>query len=284
MPKQEGRGFDVYEAIGWEQRVNKERSAILDDEAVVKEMRRRQKQRRRDLRFDARLDRLEQEVRGVRQTASMPNLMNTTDAMPDNIRQLRRFPVTDSCLMTMRPTVKKDEGLVPRLRFSPRLVDAHWVPGGKLVSYKPKFSMEAEPDPKSIRKPWRMPAAGHHPVPALEPAAASATRPVADVPYDVQSMGRSRDSRTRWTSDAYLHNEVADQENLRGTRGSLRQSQMQSSAASFRAPSLHCRFAESATSLMSSAGRQVPASGRRQRVNTLAVAGGSALPRINEAS
>lgn len=258
-PTDRGRGFDVYEAIGWEQRVEKEEQALfLHDVEREEKRRRREREKRQRRRLDSRLTKLEKDAGLSQYSSTMNNFMYQTNALPADVRAMQRWPVTDSCLMTMRPRVKKEEGLVPKLTFSEQVVDAMWMPGGKMVVRKPEFYLEPEPDPDTIRKPWRLPPAGR---PAYPVQGGGVT---ADAAADEASslLGCSRGSTM-----------VATRDHLSSTQGSMRRTQQHRSA-----PSLHGSF-DGCASNPAARSTGMSSSGRR-RVNSLALAGGSSLPPV----
>lgn len=68
--------------------------------------------------------------------------------IPDDLRAVSRFDLTDSFVMTIRPKLQ-DDGLVPKLKFEPVRNYAMWVPGSQAyTTYKPVFVLEPPEDPK----------------------------------------------------------------------------------------------------------------------------------------
>merc|ERR1712048_281331 len=62
--------------------------------------------------------------------------------LPDDLKPLTRFDLTDVHMMTIRNKSDQD-GSIPTLRFRPVKVEAKWVPGTEYyVDYKPGFSLE----------------------------------------------------------------------------------------------------------------------------------------------
>mmetsp|Transcript_49714 Transcript_49714/g.142261 ORF Transcript_49714/g.142261 Transcript_49714/m.142261 type:complete len:191 (-) Transcript_49714:457-1029(-) len=65
--------------------------------------------------------------------------------LPHDLRPMCHFPLTDHPLMKMR-TREASGGRIPRLRYRPVEVDAHWIPGSKrYTAFQPEFYLE---DPK----------------------------------------------------------------------------------------------------------------------------------------
>eukprot|EP00931_Biecheleriopsis_adriatica_P041816 TRINITY_DN23855_c0_g1_i1.p1 TRINITY_DN23855_c0_g1~~TRINITY_DN23855_c0_g1_i1.p1 ORF type:complete len:279 (-),score=52.05 TRINITY_DN23855_c0_g1_i1:31-747(-) len=125
MPKtaapDKGRTFDMHEAIGWEQRINKEDGRVIQD--------------------------LQKERRRARRSGSLPELQKKLTEMPEDLRAICNFGIADHCLMTMR----QGKGPVrPNMRLEPSPQKAHWVPSRQLMEYKPVFYCEEAPVNASV--------------------------------------------------------------------------------------------------------------------------------------
>lgn len=182
---EQGRGFDIYDSLMWEQRVDKEERAVLG-EGQIKSRRRRERNKQ-----DDQIRRLEAKVLGrdAAMRASTNSLMYASDGLPEKYRALNRWPVHDACLITCHPKKREGEGLVPKLRFNSGYVDAMWVPGktgkcGQILQHRPEFYLEDERAPIGSQqklKPWALPAAGALPPSRSHAAAAASTAaPAAD--------------------------------------------------------------------------------------------------------
>lgn len=69
-------------------------------------------------------------------------------ALPDDLKAVARFGITETSVMTNRPKLQSD-GLVPGLRFVPERVEAMWIPGAaSFVKYRPEFVLEEPAKPR----------------------------------------------------------------------------------------------------------------------------------------
>lgn len=131
MPKptivDKGRGLDMHEAIGWEQRIVKEEGRLIRDMQSKRSHRRRH-------RSDGHSTR----------SKSMGSLRNDgTEHMPEDLKAICRFSIAEHCLMTMRPGQGPSK---PHMRLVPEEKNAHWVPGkAKILEYKPVFGFDQHP-------------------------------------------------------------------------------------------------------------------------------------------
>lgn len=128
MPKpkivDKGRGLDMHEAIGWEQRIVKEEGRLIRDMPSKRSHRRRHHS-------DGHSSR----------SKSMGSLHNAgTEHMPEDLQAMCNFSIAEHCLMTMRPGKGPTK---PHMRFVPEEKSAHWVPGkAKILEYKPVFGFD----------------------------------------------------------------------------------------------------------------------------------------------
>lgn len=140
MPKSDvenkGRGFDVYDAIGWEQRIKKEDDAIVRD---IEMPRQRSERNRHHVSHHSRRSKSMPSQR-TRSTATLLEDNPAVVNMPENLRALCDFDISNHCLITMRP--KKGDSQ-PQMRLRPEVKTAKWVAGkGQLTEYKPVFYFE----------------------------------------------------------------------------------------------------------------------------------------------
>merc|ERR1719221_1326050 len=102
--------MNMYDAIGWEQRVEKEDRAIVEDHERLIRRKARRRKKARPLDPSGR-------------TASTPQLGAGTTGMPQCDRALSHWPVVDSCLMTLRH--QEDFGdMVPKMRMKEERMQA----------------------------------------------------------------------------------------------------------------------------------------------------------------
>lgn len=191
-----GRGFDIYDNLMWEQRVDKEERAILQQDQVKSCSKRMRNKQDDDIR------RLEQKVLG-REKDSLTSLMYSSNGLPDKYRALNRWPVTETCMITCHPKKHDEDGLVPKLRFNSGYVDAMWVPGktgkcGKILQHRPEFYLEdsrcsnaRERARDDSLKAWEMPAAGAKPPPRARHGASASSVPPAAEPAEGCRAGRA---------------------------------------------------------------------------------------------
>eukprot|EP00930_Biecheleria_cincta_P064321 TRINITY_DN49889_c0_g1_i1.p1 TRINITY_DN49889_c0_g1~~TRINITY_DN49889_c0_g1_i1.p1 ORF type:complete len:268 (+),score=28.38 TRINITY_DN49889_c0_g1_i1:109-804(+) len=127
MPKptivDKGRGLDMHEAIGWEQRIVKEEGRLIRDMPSKRSRRRRHHSDGHSSRSNGR--------------------DAGTEHMPEDLQAICSFRIAEHSLMTMRP----GQGPVrPHMRLVPEEKNAHWVPGkAKILEYKPVFGFEQRP-------------------------------------------------------------------------------------------------------------------------------------------
>lgn len=140
----------------WEQRIEKEDRAIVEEHEGHIRRRPRHRKRQRPLDESGRTASTPQ--------LGMPQHAAGTTGMPQCDKALSHWPVVDSCLMTLRHN--EDFGdLVPMMRMRETRLQAHWVPRQvgapvtDLIRYRPEFYFE-QAKSSSDKKPWKRPAAG----------------------------------------------------------------------------------------------------------------------------
>lgn len=131
MPKpaivDKGRGLDMHEAIGWEQRIVKEEGRLIRDMPSKRSRRRRQHS-------DGHSSR----------SKRMASLHDAgTEHMPEDLQAICSLRIDEHSLMTMRP----GRGPIkPHMRLVPQETNAHWVPGkAKILEYRPVFGFDQPP-------------------------------------------------------------------------------------------------------------------------------------------
>lgn len=158
MPAETGRQlFDMRGGLMWEQRVEKEVRALLGEDNLEGGRRHGRRRRRRSSRDGGGGSRLSH-------SSSTPAMMYETSKLDDGVRAIQRFGMHGSNLITMRDhsASSRQDGVVPKIRMVPTVVDAHWIPGGKLLTHKAEFYFESvDLQPKKAQAtPWALPAAG----------------------------------------------------------------------------------------------------------------------------